>query len=185
MQHGIFDIHLRELIDLFMPRSIVTDPFLSPQEQFTSMLQNVTKNRKCHHHLASKDFVNYLIQIFNSQFYSKYTTTAASIAHRATIKNIMHVLTRLMDDSQYGRDLSVDNNIAAIIRSLQENSFLNSTQGSSMRSSSELDIPLDQSAVSETKSLSRQNSGDVPKKPRITLGSRKLSVNSSSAELFL
>lgn len=148
------------------------------------MLHNVTKNRKCHHHLASKDFVNYLIGIFNSQFYSKYESTAASTAHRATIKNIMHVLTRLMDDSMYGRDLAVDNNIAAIIRSLQEQSFMNSSQASVAGSGAA--AAQDQSAFSETKSISRQNSsGDVPKKPRITVTTRKLSVNSNSAELFL
>lgn len=154
------------------------------------MLHNVTKNRKCHHHLASKDFVNYLIGIFNSHFYSKFDTTAASTAHRATIKNIMHVLTRLMDDSMCGGrgDMAMDNNIAAIIRSLQEQSFMNSSHVSSVSSVSNRTATgpeLDQSGISEIKSLSRQNSGDVPKKPRITLGTRKLSVNSNSSELYL
>lgn len=168
---------------------------MAQQEQFTSMLHNVTKNRKCHHHLASKDFVNYLIGIFNGHFYSKFDTTAASTAHRATIKNIMHVLTRLMDDSMYhgggrgGGDMTVDNNIAAIIRSLQEQSFMNSSQVSTnTRSSSGMGpgSTLDRSSTtSEIKSISRQNSADVPKKPRITLGTRKLSVNSNSGELFL
>lgn len=147
------------------------------------MLNNVTKNRKSHHHLAHKDFVNYLIRIFNGQFYSKYDTTAASTAHRATIKNIMHVLTRLMDDSMYGRDLSVDNNIAAIIRSLQEQSLMNASHASTR-------TELDHSCAStETKTISRQtstgtnNSCEVPKKPRITIPTRKLSVN--SGEIFL
>lgn len=149
------------------------------------MLNNVTKNRKCHHHLADKDFVNYLIGIFNSQFYTKYESTASSTAHRATIKNIMHVLTRLMDDSMYtGREMGMDNNIATIIRSLQDQSFMNSSHASRMTTTTTGE--LDKSGFSETKSISRQNSsGDVPKKPRITLATRKLSVNSNSAELFL
>lgn len=151
------------------------------------MLNNVTKNRKCHHHLANKDFVNYLIRIFNGHFYNKYDTTAASTAHRATIKNIMHVLTRLMDDSMYGRDLLVDNNIATIIRSLQEQSSMNASHVST-RTTMDLDHSC---ASSETKTISRQSSAEttssceVPKKPRITQPGRKLSVNSAVSEIFL
>lgn len=151
------------------------------------MLHNITKNRKCHHHLATQDFVNFLVGMFNSQFYSKHESTAAATAHRATIKNIMHVLTLMDHQTMYGRDVAVDSNIATIIRSLQEQSFMNSSQAtSSSLTLSESDPTED---VGELKSVSRQNSREAaaaaPKKPRITLSTRKLSVNSNQGELFL
>ncbi|XP_058121736.1 uncharacterized protein LOC131281636 [Anopheles ziemanni] len=65
-------------------------------EQFTSMLYNMSANWKCHHHLASRPLVAFLVALFSQKFYEKLASRTESEAQRKTIKNILHVLSRLM-----------------------------------------------------------------------------------------
>ncbi|KFB39150.1 hypothetical protein ZHAS_00006484 [Anopheles sinensis] len=65
-------------------------------EQFTSMLYNMSANWKCHHHLASRPLVAFLVALFSQKFYEKLPSRTESEAQRKTIKNVLHVLSRLM-----------------------------------------------------------------------------------------
>uniref|UniRef100_A0A2M4BBV4 Protein inscuteable homologue C-terminal domain-containing protein n=1 Tax=Anopheles marajoara TaxID=58244 RepID=A0A2M4BBV4_9DIPT len=65
-------------------------------EQFTSMLYNMSANWKCHHHLANRTLVAFLVALFNRKFFEKAPNRTESEAQRKTIKNILHVLSRLM-----------------------------------------------------------------------------------------
>ncbi|ETN62543.1 hypothetical protein AND_005760 [Anopheles darlingi] len=65
-------------------------------EQFTSMLYNMSANWKCHHHLANRPLVAFLVALFNRKFFEKPPTRTEAEAQRKTIKNILHVLSRLM-----------------------------------------------------------------------------------------
>lgn len=85
------------------------------------MLNNVTKNRKCHHHLTQRELVAFLISIFDREFYKKYETPAAITAHKTTIKNVMHVLTRITVGHSLSDHLphcAEHPNVATIINSL-------------------------------------------------------------------
>uniref|UniRef100_A0A2M3Z258 Protein inscuteable homologue C-terminal domain-containing protein n=1 Tax=Anopheles braziliensis TaxID=58242 RepID=A0A2M3Z258_9DIPT len=65
-------------------------------EQFTSMLYNMSANWKCHHHLANRTLVAFLVALFNRKFFEKPPNRTEAEAQRKTIKNILHVLSRLM-----------------------------------------------------------------------------------------
>uniref|UniRef100_A0AAG5DH47 Protein inscuteable homologue C-terminal domain-containing protein n=1 Tax=Anopheles atroparvus TaxID=41427 RepID=A0AAG5DH47_ANOAO len=65
-------------------------------EQFTSMLYNMSANWKSHHHLAGRPLVSFLVAVFSQKFYEKLPSRTESEAQRKTIKNILHVLSRLM-----------------------------------------------------------------------------------------
>uniref|UniRef100_A0A2M4AC41 Protein inscuteable homologue C-terminal domain-containing protein n=1 Tax=Anopheles triannulatus TaxID=58253 RepID=A0A2M4AC41_9DIPT len=65
-------------------------------EQFTAMLYNMSANWKCHHHLANRPLVAFLVALFNRKFFEKPPNRTEAEAQRKTIKNILHVLSRLM-----------------------------------------------------------------------------------------
>ncbi|XP_050084445.1 uncharacterized protein LOC126570594 [Anopheles aquasalis] len=65
-------------------------------EQFTAMLYNMSANWKCHHHLANRTLVGFLVALFNRKFFEKPPNRTEAEAQRKTIKNILHVLSRLM-----------------------------------------------------------------------------------------
>ncbi|XP_035783599.1 uncharacterized protein LOC118461875 [Anopheles albimanus] len=65
-------------------------------EQFTSMLYNMSANWKCHHHLANRTLVAFLVALFNRKFFEKAPNRTEAEAQRKTIKSILHVLSRLM-----------------------------------------------------------------------------------------
>ncbi|XP_055636683.1 uncharacterized protein LOC129775692 isoform X2 [Toxorhynchites rutilus septentrionalis] len=65
-------------------------------EQITSMLFNMSSNKKSHHHLANRQLVLFLATTFNQRFYERPERRVEAEAQRKTIKNILHVLSRLI-----------------------------------------------------------------------------------------
>ncbi|XP_058057406.1 uncharacterized protein LOC131208623 [Anopheles bellator] len=65
-------------------------------EQFTATLYNMSANWKCHHHLASRALVGFLVSVFNQKFFEKLPNRTECEAQRKVIKHILHVLSRLM-----------------------------------------------------------------------------------------
>ncbi|XP_058448027.1 uncharacterized protein LOC131428254 isoform X2 [Malaya genurostris] len=71
-------------------------------EQITSMLYNMSSNRKSHHHLAARPLVLFLTTIFNQKFYDRSDSRVESEAQRKTVKNILHILSRLIGSAAIG-----------------------------------------------------------------------------------
>nr|XP_040233906.2 uncharacterized protein LOC120956483 [Anopheles coluzzii] len=65
-------------------------------EQFTSTLYNMSTNWKCHHHLASRPLLTFLVQVLAQKFHQQQPSRVESEAQRKTIRNILHVLARLL-----------------------------------------------------------------------------------------
>ncbi|XP_052870401.1 uncharacterized protein LOC128275972 [Anopheles cruzii] len=65
-------------------------------EQFTATLYNMSANWKCHHHLANRALVGFLVSVFNQKFFEKLPNRTECEAQRKVIKHILHVLSRLM-----------------------------------------------------------------------------------------
>lgn len=66
------------------------------------MLYNMSSNKKSHHHLAARPLVNFLTGTFNQKFYERMDSRVESEAQRKTIKNILHVLSRLVSSGAIG-----------------------------------------------------------------------------------
>ncbi|KAL1396437.1 hypothetical protein pipiens_002692 [Culex pipiens pipiens] len=80
-------------------------------EQITSMLYNMSSNKKSHPHLATRPLVLFLATTFQQRFQEsqRQNTTSQSSSHaeatRKTIRNILHVLSRLVASGTIGGDL--------------------------------------------------------------------------------
>ncbi|XP_055540009.1 uncharacterized protein LOC129726866 isoform X2 [Wyeomyia smithii] len=71
-------------------------------EQITSMLFNMSSNKKSHHHLAARPLVLLLTGIFNQKFYERFASRVESDAQHKTVKNILHTLSRLLATGAIG-----------------------------------------------------------------------------------
>ncbi|EAT43879.1 AAEL004719-PA [Aedes aegypti] len=71
-------------------------------EQITSMLYNMSSNKKSHHHLAGRPLINFLTGAFNQKFFERMESRVETEAQRKTIKNILHVLSRLVTSGAIG-----------------------------------------------------------------------------------
>ncbi|XP_053691931.1 uncharacterized protein LOC128740417 [Sabethes cyaneus] len=71
-------------------------------EQITSMLFNMSSNKKSHHHLAARPLVLLLTGIFNQKFYERFDSRVESEAQHKTVKNILHILSRLIATGAIG-----------------------------------------------------------------------------------
>lgn len=96
------------------------------QEQITSMLFNMAGNKKCHQHLAQKEIIYFITFIFQTKFHIKYTTWAEQTALKKTIKNILHILARLVHHASVSIEL-VENNIVPIFQRVEMNLDTNQT----------------------------------------------------------
>uniref|UniRef100_A0A182QJC7 Protein inscuteable homologue C-terminal domain-containing protein n=1 Tax=Anopheles farauti TaxID=69004 RepID=A0A182QJC7_9DIPT len=65
-------------------------------EQLTAMLYNMSANWKCHHHLAGRPLIAFLVTKLNQKFHERMANGVESEAQRKTIRNILHVLSRLL-----------------------------------------------------------------------------------------
>ncbi|XP_065094623.1 uncharacterized protein LOC135715152 [Ochlerotatus camptorhynchus] len=71
-------------------------------EQITSMLYNMSSNKKSHQHLTGRPLVTFLTGTFNQKFYERMDSRVETEAQRKTIKNILHVLSRLVSSGAIG-----------------------------------------------------------------------------------
>lgn len=65
-------------------------------EQFTSTLYNMSANWKCHHHLANRSLLTFVVTVLSQKFHEQLPSGVESEAQRKTIRNILHVLSRLL-----------------------------------------------------------------------------------------
>uniref|UniRef100_A0A182K371 Protein inscuteable homologue C-terminal domain-containing protein n=1 Tax=Anopheles christyi TaxID=43041 RepID=A0A182K371_9DIPT len=65
-------------------------------EQFTATLFHMSTNWKCHHHLASRPLLTFLMMVLAQKFHEQQSSRVESEAQRKTIRNILHVLSRLL-----------------------------------------------------------------------------------------
>lgn len=66
------------------------------------MLYNMSSNKKSHHHLAGRPLINFLTGAFNQKFFERLESRVETEAQRKTIKNILHVLSRLVASGAIG-----------------------------------------------------------------------------------
>uniref|UniRef100_A0A182PJ01 Protein inscuteable homologue C-terminal domain-containing protein n=1 Tax=Anopheles epiroticus TaxID=199890 RepID=A0A182PJ01_9DIPT len=77
-------------------------------EQFTSTLYNMSANWKCHHHLASRPLLTFLVAVLGQKFYEQQPSRVETEAQRKTIRNILHVLSRLLSGGSLSSGASHD-----------------------------------------------------------------------------
>lgn len=80
------------------------------------MLFNMAGNKKCHQHLAHKEIIYFISFVFQTQFHMKYATSSEKSALRKTIKNILHILARLIHHSAVGQEILEQNAIPIFSR---------------------------------------------------------------------
>lgn len=78
-------------------------------EQLTSMVFNMSLNKKSHHHLTDKLVISFLVTIFDECFHTKYYTYAENEALKRTIKNLLHIFSRLIHESNLGYEILANN----------------------------------------------------------------------------
>lgn len=96
------------------------------QEQITTMIFNMAGNKKCHQHLANKVIINYITLIFQSQFHLKFAYRSETIAKMKTIKNILHIFSRLLHNSTVGNEI-LEHTISPIFSRVEQNLNKDST----------------------------------------------------------
>lgn len=83
------------------------------------MIFHMAANKKCHQHLANKDIIDFMTQIFQAQFHQKYRNRAESIANMKTIKNILHIFARLLQNSAVSHDI-LERNVIPIFSRVEQ-----------------------------------------------------------------
>uniref|UniRef100_A0A182NAL1 Protein inscuteable homologue C-terminal domain-containing protein n=1 Tax=Anopheles dirus TaxID=7168 RepID=A0A182NAL1_9DIPT len=77
-------------------------------EQFTAMLYNMSANWKCHHHLAGRPLLAFLVTVLSQKFHERLASRVESEAQRKTIRNILHVLSRLLTGGSLSSGASLE-----------------------------------------------------------------------------
>ncbi|XP_053672245.1 uncharacterized protein LOC128722596 [Anopheles nili] len=77
-------------------------------EQYTSTLYNMSANWKCHHHLAGRPLLTFLVTVLGQKFHERMPTRVESEAQRKTIRNILHVLARLLGGGSLASGASLE-----------------------------------------------------------------------------
>ncbi|XP_050076939.1 uncharacterized protein LOC126564069 [Anopheles maculipalpis] len=77
-------------------------------EQFTSTLYNMSANWKCHHHLTHRPLLAFLVTVLGQKFYDRLPSGVESEAQRKTIRNILHVLSRLLSGGSLSSGTSLE-----------------------------------------------------------------------------
>lgn len=113
---SIYSIIANESILCFRSTSHPQGPTVFLYEQVTSMIFNMSLNKRAHHHLAEKKIINVLVNIFDENFYAKYESRAENGAHRRTIKNLLHIFSRLINDSSLGQEILANSMIPIFSR---------------------------------------------------------------------
>lgn len=79
----------------------------------------MAQNKRCHNHLANKEIITFIINIFHSQFYGKYSSAAENDALHRTIKKILHIFARLIHDEIVGKEI-LERNVVPIFSQIEE-----------------------------------------------------------------
>jgi len=64
-------------------------------EQITSLLYNMSLNRKSHYHLTSKSSLHFVYEIFLSTYNKKFDGSAKTKAQQNVIKNVIKIMRQL------------------------------------------------------------------------------------------
>lgn len=84
------------------------------------MIFNMSSNKKSHHHLSNKQIINFIIQIFQTKFYEQYQSRAENDAQSKTIKNVLHIFSRLIHESIVSQEV-LENNVIPIFSRIEKN----------------------------------------------------------------
>lgn len=68
--------------------------------------------------MANKEIIQFITQIFRTQFYGKFTGKAEIDAHHRTIKNILYVFSRLIHESVVGQDI-LEHNVVPVFSQIE------------------------------------------------------------------
>lgn len=98
-------------------------------EQITTMIFNMAHNKKSHHHLADKAIINFMTRIFEDRFYVKYETRAENQSLQTVIKNLLHIFSRLIHESNMGHEI-LANNMVPIFSRVEQNLTTTDTKSS-------------------------------------------------------
>ncbi|XP_059613053.1 uncharacterized protein LOC132259434 [Phlebotomus argentipes] len=90
-------------------------------EQMTSVILNMVGSKKCHYHLSNPAIINFLGRVFHSRFYTKFPSRAETLAQRRTVKNILHTLSHLINESSLGVEI-LRKNVVPIFSGLHNTS---------------------------------------------------------------
>lgn len=95
-----------------------------PQEQVTSIILNMSQNRKSHYHLTSRNILNFIFDIFLTIHHLEYDNSSQEKAKRKSIKNILNTLKQLeLTSSSHEITESIRTIITKIHRKLFEMDF--------------------------------------------------------------
>ncbi|GAB0096015.1 hypothetical protein DMENIID0001_114630 [Sergentomyia squamirostris] len=130
--------------------------FIFLHEQITSIMHNMAANKKCHYHLSNPSIINFIGRIFHARFYAKYSSRAETQSQRRTVKNILHILSRLIHESSLGVEI-LRKNIVPIFSGVDNSSeferdisFLNRKLNESLGNRSFSDSDDDQKSPTTT-----------------------------------
>lgn len=84
------------------------------------MLLNMATNKKCHNHLGNKSIINFITSIFQLKFYEKYKYRAENDACKTTIKNILHIFSRLIHESIVSPDI-LESDVLPVLTRVETN----------------------------------------------------------------
>lgn len=102
--------------------------FIFSQEQSTSVILNMSQNKKSHYHLTSKSILNFIFDIFLTIHHLAYDSTSQEKAKRKSIKNILNTLRQLeLTSSSHEITESIRSIITKIHRKLFEMDFGDTT----------------------------------------------------------
>lgn len=87
-------------------------------EQITTMILNMSTNKKCHNHLSNKNIINFITKIFKDKFYEKYLSKSEFDSNKKTIKNILHIISILINESKINPDI-LENDVLPIFEKIE------------------------------------------------------------------
>lgn len=101
------------------------------------MLLNMANNKRCHNHLGNKQTIAFITKIFQIKFYDKYTSKSESDSHKKTIKNILHIISRLIHEAIISPDI-LEEDVLPIFMQIENNMTRNGSTESEVMYSKDL-----------------------------------------------
>lgn len=87
-------------------------------EQITTMMYNMSLNKRSHHHLSNKHIIAFILNIFQSKFYEKFESRAENMSQKKIIRNILHVFSHLINESVVSQEV-LDGNIIPVLSRIE------------------------------------------------------------------
>lgn len=69
------------------------------------MLLNMSANKRCHHHLANRQVVGFMMTIFQKYIFETFNSSAENDALYRTMKSLLYIFSRLIGAALMCRDL--------------------------------------------------------------------------------